>query len=198
MSVPSSAGDQGDSGPTARAVFLDLNGTLIEPVRPQRLAEHTVVPGVARAVRRLREHGFLCPVITVQSGITRGRFSLDEFMAWFAAFARAMRAEGAELLGPYVCPHISDAHCECHKPKTHLYRTAAVQWGIDVRRSVVVGDTASDLRAARSLGCQSILVRTGWGEGSVERAIAEELADYVAADITDAANWIVQRTDRVV
>ena len=59
-----------------RAVFLDLNGTLIEPVRPQRLVEHTVIPGTAAARQLLEQHGFLCPIITVQSGVARGRFSL--------------------------------------------------------------------------------------------------------------------------
>lgn len=165
------------------------------PVRARRLAEHEVIPGAPGAVRLLRTRGFLCPVVTVQSGVARGRFSLDEFLGWFRTFSGGLAGEGAELLGPYVCPHLGDDGCVCHKPKTQLYEAAAHEWGIALPGSFVVGDTTSDLLAARALGCTAVLVRTGWGEGSLERATAEGLADYVAADIAEAAAWIVNRQD---
>ena len=175
----------------ARAAFLDLNGTLVLPVRAARLSEHVPIPGAADALRRLVGAGFLLPVITVQSGVARGRFTLDEFLAWFAAFRDGMALEGASLLGPYVCPHPFDGECECQKPKPHLYRLAAAEWGIDVARSVVIGDTLPDLRAANALGCPGVLVRTGWGDGAARDATATNLASYVAADVADAAAWIV-------
>jgi D-glycero-D-manno-heptose 1,7-bisphosphate phosphatase len=175
-----------------RAAFLDLNGTLVLPVRPAHLSEHVPVPGATDALRRLGEAGFLLPVITVQSGVSRGRFSLDEFLAWFTEFGAVALRDGAQLLGPYVCPHSFDGHCECQKPKPHLYRLAAAEWDIDIPGSVVIGDTLSDLRAARALGCRGVLVRTGWGEGAAGEASASGLADCVAADVAAAAEWVVR------
>ena len=66
------------------------------------------------------------------------------------------------------------------------------EWDIDVARSVVVGDSLSDLRAARALGCAGVLVRTGWGGRAVPEAEADDLADFVAADVVEAAEWVVR------
>jgi histidinol phosphatase-like enzyme len=62
-----------------RGVFLDLNGTLVEPLKPERLDEITLIPGVVEAVARLSAADFVCPVVTVQSRFAKGLFSLPEF-----------------------------------------------------------------------------------------------------------------------
>jgi D-glycero-D-manno-heptose 1,7-bisphosphate phosphatase len=71
-----------------RAAFLDLNGTLVQPLKPEHLNELTEIPGAAEAVARLSAAGFVCPVVTVQSRIAKGLFSSAEFETWFAAFCR--------------------------------------------------------------------------------------------------------------
>jgi D-glycero-D-manno-heptose 1,7-bisphosphate phosphatase len=78
-----------------RGVFLDLNGTLVEPLKQERLEEMTLIPGVAEAVARLTAAGFVCPVVTVQSRIAKGLFSMAEFQTWFATFAADLKAQGA-------------------------------------------------------------------------------------------------------
>ena len=77
-----------------RGVFLDLNGTLVEPLKPERLDEMTLIPGVVEAVARLSAAGFVCPVVTVQSRIAKGLFSLREFEIWFASFAASLQMQG--------------------------------------------------------------------------------------------------------
>jgi histidinol phosphatase-like enzyme len=62
-----------------RGVFLDLNGTLVQPLKPNNLDEITVIPGAIEAVARLSQMRFVCPVITVQSRIAKGLVSLPEF-----------------------------------------------------------------------------------------------------------------------
>ena len=99
-----------------KAVFLDLNGTLVLPVKQERLADLYPIPGAAEAVARLTHAGFVCPVVTVQSRIANGLFSADEFRRWFIDFADALRREGAEVTGPYVCPHRYVEPCACKKP----------------------------------------------------------------------------------
>ena|ERR1700722_16339031 len=87
-----------------RGVFLDLAGTLVEPLKPERLDQITLIPGVVEAIARLSSAGFVCPVVTVQSRIAKGLWSLSEFEKWFARFAAELQLQGAILVGPYVCP----------------------------------------------------------------------------------------------
>ena len=135
-----------------RAVFLDLNGTLVLPVRVMHPAEFTLIPGAVEAVRLLNQHGFICPVVTVQSRISKGIFSFDDFMHWFRTFQSDLRCAGAEVLGPYLCPHQGRDACHCKKPQPYLYRRAAADYGIHTEQSAIIGDTLDDVRAARTLG----------------------------------------------
>jgi histidinol phosphatase-like enzyme len=77
-----------------RAVFLDLNGTLVLPVLVERLADLRLVDGVTEGVERLCRAGFVCPVVTVQSRIEKGLFSEAEFHAWFEDLAKRMAPLG--------------------------------------------------------------------------------------------------------
>lgn len=178
------------------AVFLDLNGTLVTPVQVTHPTELTALPNTGAAVRLLTLAGFACPVITVQSRISKGVFSLQDFLHWFAGFQGELSRQGATLYGPYVCPHAGRDGCACKKPKTRLYTQAAEELGVDAAQSVVVGDDIADLLAARHLGCRACLVRTGWGTAAIERYRADQIADFVAADILDAARWIVSHGRR--
>lgn len=174
-----------------RAVFLDLNGTLVMPVQPSSLDEFERLPGVVDAISRLNRAGFVCPVVTVQSRIAKGIYSIAEFESWFGAFANTLATDGAVVVGPYVCPHRFSVPCACEKPKTPLYERAAVDLGIDARRSWVVGDTASDVQAAVALNARPCLVRTGWGEHEENIRSATSLGAPIASSLTDAVDFIL-------
>ena len=73
-----------------------------------------------------------------------------------------------------------------------LYAQAAREHNIDdLAGSIVIGDMTADVRAARALGCRGVLVRTGWGEGALRDHNAGEHADFIAADVLEAARWAV-------
>ncbi len=150
-----------------RAAFLDLNGTLVLPIKPDSLNDLTLIEGVGQAIARLSRAGFLCPVVTIQSRIAKGLFSMEEFHRWFLDFSAGLRTCGAEIVGPYVCPHRFSEPCACKKPKTLLYEQAAREHGIDLQRSFVIGD------------CE------------VKRAAP--YASFVAESLSEAANWILSR-----
>ena len=82
-----------------RAVFLDLNGTLVTPVLAEQLTDLRLIDGVQEGVGRLCRAGFVCPVVTVQSRIEKGLFSEAEFHTWFEALARSMATWGTVLTG---------------------------------------------------------------------------------------------------
>jgi D-glycero-D-manno-heptose 1,7-bisphosphate phosphatase len=170
----------------ASAVFLDLNGTLVEPVQPDSLEELNILPGAQAAVALLLHAGFLLPVVTVQSRIAKGHYSEPDFRDWFDR----LRAEHLSGLGPvYVCPHRFNDDCDCKKPNTQLFEQAAEELSIDRRFSFVVGDTGGDLEAAKRFGARSCLVRSGWGH--LEEVEYGRSADVVCDGVLEAAEWII-------
>lgn len=174
---------------TRQSVFLDLNGTLVLPVKVGTPSDYQPIPGSLEAVRLLHQAGFVCPVITVQSGISKGRYTEAEFRAWFAQLKHDWESEGAPLSGVYVCPHSVLAGCDCHKPKPKLYLDAARDHDIDCTHSYVVGDTWDDIQAGMAIGAQTCFVETGWADRHVPLHGSE--AHYVGADILAVARWII-------
>ncbi len=174
-----------------RAAFLDLNGTLVMPVQATHPREYVLLPMVVEAVRLLNREGFICPVVTVQSRIGKGLYSTQDFLSWFSHFRANLSTEGAAVEGPYLCPHWREDRRACKKPQTMLYSEAADRLGIDIARSVVIGDDISDVLAARELGCPGCLVRTGWGERAIRERGADRVAGCVAADVLEAARWVI-------
>jgi histidinol-phosphate phosphatase family protein len=173
-----------------KAVFLDLNGTLVMPVKVETPTEYQPIAGSAEAVRLLNQAGFVCPVITVQSGISKGRYTEADFRRWFAGFAEAWAADAAHLHGTYLCIHSGNAGCDCHKPKPKLYFDAARDHDIDCASSYVVGDTYSDIQSGKAIGAKTCFVETGWANWHVPEHGSE--ADFVGADVLAVARWIVQ------
>src|SRR5574341_1356927 len=183
------------------AVFIDRDGTLTEEVgyvnHPERLR---LLPRSAEAVRRLNQAGVAAVVVTNQAGVARGYFSEEVLAAVNASLVAQLKAEGAHLDGLYVCPHHPTEGaapyrraCECRKPKPGLLLRAAADCGLDLSRSTLVGDKASDLVAARAVGARSGLVLTGYGLGEWEyrRATFAVLPDHVAPDLLEAVDWVL-------
>lgn len=172
-----------------KAVFLDLNGTLVMPVKVETPSEYQPIIGSVEAVHLLNQAGFICVVITVQSGINKWRYTETEFRAWFAELQHTWAVQGATLSGVYVCPHSGNAGCNCHKPKPKLYLDAAHDHDIDCTRSYVVGDTYSDIQAGWAIGAKTCFVETGWANWHVPEHGSE--ANFVGADILAVARWII-------
>ncbi len=179
-----------------RGVFLDLNGTLVEPLKQERLDELTLIPGVAAAIARLTTAGFVCPVVTVQSRIAKGLFSVADFRNWFATFAAGLEAQGALVIGPYVCPHRYAEPCPCKKPNVLLYQRAASEHRLTPADCFVIGDSPDDVRAARRLGARGCLVRTGWASDPRVVESAAQDASMVADSFAQAVDWILGEIGR--
>lgn len=190
------------------AVFIDRDGTLTEEVgyvnHPSRLR---LLPRTAEAIRRLNVAGVAAVVVTNQAGIARGYFSDDVLRATNETLVAQLKDAGAHLDGIYVCPHHPTegvppyrAQCDCRKPAPGLLRRAATDLDLDLAASTMVGDKASDLVAARTVGARGVLVLTGYGLGEWEYRRAEfpVAPDHVAGDLLDAVDWVLasSRTDR--
>lgn len=147
------------------AAFLDRDGTLI--VDREYLADPDgveLVPGTAEALRRLRAAGYALVVVTNQSGIGRGLYTEADYQAVRRRLDEVLAAEGVHLDGSWHCPDDPRlGEPPCRKPGTGMHRAAAGELGLDVRRSLFIGDRVSDVLPAVELGGTGILVRTGYG-----------------------------------
>lgn len=140
------------------AVFLDRDGVLITDSGYPHLEEHLVlIPGAADAVRRLNGLGYLVVIVTNQSGVARGLFSEDQMHAFNALLVRRLAAKGARIGAVYACPFHDEAedpkwrhpdHPD-RKPNPGMILRAVSDHDIDLARSFLIGDRASDLEAAR-------------------------------------------------
>ena len=171
-------------------VFLDLNGTLVEPVLVTLPYQYRTIPGCSEAVRILNEAGYVCPVITVQGRIEREMYSERDFLDWFLTFQKELARNDAQVVGPYVCPHRQGTDCACKKPKPLLYEQAARDHEIDTSLSFVVGDTSGDILAATAIGARGCFVQTGWSAKDIPEY--GQKATYIGSDILDVAEWIVR------
>ena len=167
------------------AVFVDRDGTIMEDADycsdPQQVK---VFPGVAEALRRLKSKGFRLIIITNQSGIGRGFFSIEQYRA---VEAEVLRQLGDGLIdATYFCPDAPDQGCGCRKPAPGMILEAARQNRIDLARSFLIGDKEIDAECGRNAGVRTIRVRTGF-----DRETAGSMADWIAEDLPMAAEIIL-------
>jgi D-glycero-D-manno-heptose 1,7-bisphosphate phosphatase len=177
------------------AVFLDRDGTISEDVGYlNHISRFQMFPFVAAAIRRFNDAGLPVVVVTNQSGVGRGYFPESVVHSVHELMVRQLAAEGARIDAIYYCPHTPAENCACRKPKTAMLVHAASEHSLDLERSFVVGDRYGDIQLARNARSRSILVRTGYGEGELAWHAAEwpMQPDFIARDLTDAADWILR------
>lgn len=178
------------------AVFLDRDGTII--VEASYLADPDgveLVAGASGAMRALHDAGFALVVVTNQSGIGRGLYTLDQYVAVAERLDVILEREGVVVDATEFCPHHPDTSspCDCRKPGTAMHRRAAAALDLDLGHSFYVGDKVSDVLPAAELGGQAILVRTGYGAESEARVPA---GVWIADDLTAAAALILDAAER--
>ena len=177
----------GSSSESWPAVFLDRDGTLMRDVDycgdPSKVE---VFPQAREALGRLKQNGFKLVIITNQSGIGRGYFTEDEYRAVEAEFFRQL---GRGLVdGSYYCPALPGSGSVLRKPEPGMIFQAQRDHSIDLCRSFMVGDKASDIGCGQNAGVRTILVQTGYGAEQRKPA-----ADWIARDITHAVDIILEQ-----
>ena len=176
-----------------RAVFLDRDGTLIEEREYlHRPAEAVIFPGAAPALKRLQDAGFALFIITNQSGVGRGFFTLADVEAVHAHLAGEFARAGVRFAKIYVAPEAPDQPSHGRKPSPQFLFDARDEFGIDLSESYLIGDKLSDLECGWRAGVKkSLLVRTGYG-AELERQPRGKIGAAVAVnDLAAAAAWIL-------
>jgi len=142
------------------AVFLDRDGVINRrrPDHDKNWDEFEFLPGVLRALAELRAMNAPVVVITNQGAVGRGLISADQLRDIHCRMLRAIEAAGGHVSAIYTCPHAPADGCACRKPKPALFHQASRDLGIDLPRSVMIGDSPTDVEAGRAAGCRPILV----------------------------------------
>ncbi|MCA1926376.1 MAG: D-glycero-beta-D-manno-heptose 1,7-bisphosphate 7-phosphatase [Thiobacillus sp.] len=122
------------------------------------------IPGSLEAIARLTREGWHVAVATNQSGLARGLFEIATLNAIHAKMHKAVAAAGGRIEAVFYCPHSSEMHCACRKPRAGMLHEIAARYGCDLRGVPSVGDSLRDLQAAVSVGARPLLVKTGKGE----------------------------------
>jgi D-glycero-D-manno-heptose 1,7-bisphosphate phosphatase len=189
-----------------RAVFLDRDGVLnIEAGYIHNLEDLNLILGVAAAVKKFNDRDLFCCLVSNQSGPARGYYPASHVDALHDRLCHLLDAEaGAKLNALYYCPHLSVPEggtnpaytrwSSWRKPNTGMLVAAAWEHDLDLRQSFMVGDKATDIDLAHNAGCQGILVETGFGEQVLSGEYQHHTTpDYIAADLSIAADWICDR-----
>jgi len=179
------------------AVFLDRDGTIIEDTDYiSSPAQIKFIPGAVEAVNKLKQAGYKIIIISNQSGVARGILSEDMLQTIDKVIHRAILSGGGQVDGSYYCPHHPEhgvypykQACECRKPHTGMIKKAVREHDIDLSKSFLVGDHATDIETARRAGLRSAFVLTG--HGKEEKDNLKSQPDHFADNLLEAAKWIL-------
>jgi D-glycero-D-manno-heptose 1,7-bisphosphate phosphatase len=177
-----------------RAVFLDRDGTLIvEKNYLSRPEDVEILPATPAGLRRLGDAGFKLFIVSNQSGIGRGYFTLADVERVNEHLCRELARGGVRFGKIYIAPEKPDEPSHGRKPSPQFLFDARDEFGLDLAQSFSIGDKLSDLECGWNAGVKkSILVRTGYGAalerespGTISRAV-------VVDDVNQAADWILK------
>ena len=160
------------------AIFLDRDGVINEnrADHVRSWADFQFLPGALDALRGLSAMGVPIFVVTNQAVVGRRLASREQIEAIHRRMVAQIRRAGGEIAEVFYCPHEPEVGCRCRKPAPGMLLAAAARYHLDLERSVLVGDAASDLLAGQRAGCRTILVETGRG-----RAALADLGQGVAS-----------------
>ena len=182
-----------------RLLLIDRDGTLIvEKDYLSDPAQVELIPGAASTLAKFKKAGWKLAVVSNQSGVGRGYFSLDQVRLVNNRVSELLALEGVEIDGWYVCPDAPDKPSTRRKPSPGMGLEAARELRADLSRSVVIGDKDSDLEFAMALGSMAVLVKTGYGTSARVKAdlVIDSIADLgTAVNPTEVSQWAINRCD---
>jgi len=179
-----------------RAVFLDRDGTLnVDKGYLSDPAQVEIIPGTGPALRRLMDVGFLLFIITNQSGIGRGYYTVADMEAVNARLGAELAKHGTWFEKIYFAPEAPDQPSRGRKPSPQFLFDARDEFGLDLAQCYMIGDKLIDLQCGWNAGVkQCILVRTGYGI-AVEKDHAAAVAPAIILDsLAAAAEWILRQS----
>jgi len=159
------------------------------------------IPGSLEAIARLCRAKFRVVLATNQSGIGRGLFDVDMLNQIHQKMITQVQEKGGKIDAIFFCPHTSEDHCICRKPKPGLLLEASKRLRVPLKGIPFVGDSDTDVEAALAVGAQPVLVKTGDGRATRAARSIRDQEPKSAAHVSvyaDLAAFVAALLDRRV
>ena len=149
-----------------KTIILDRDGVINQDSENfiKSVDEWVPIPGSLEALALLHRHDYRVVVVTNQSGVARGLFSLATLNEIHRHMLAETKKRGGLIEAVFFCPHGPDEKCLCRKPATGMFRDVANRLKIEMNGIPAVGDSMRDLQAAVDFGALPVLVKTGKGK----------------------------------
>jgi len=175
-----------------RAIFLDRDGVINKEVNYLSDPDcFEFIKGSIKALKILKNKGYLLILITNQAGIARGYFTEDTLRIIHNKMQKKLRENNIELDDIFYCPHHPDftGPCECRKPNPGMILNAKKKFNINLNESYMVGDTLKDIQTGRLANCKTVLLLTGYGKEE-QRRIGVIKPDLIFKNLNEFAKNI--------
>jgi D-glycero-D-manno-heptose 1,7-bisphosphate phosphatase len=173
-----------------KAIFLDRDGTIIVDFGYMHKADQLeFIPKSIKALQLLRSLHYILIIITNQSGIGRGYYTIKDYSFFKKLLHDELAKNDVSIEAEFFCPHRPEEQCGCRKPNIVNFETAIRQFNIDPMKSFVIGDKTEDIKAANNIGAQSILVKTGKAGLDSQYNVQP---NHIANNLYEASLWIQQ------
>lgn len=181
---------------------MDRDGTICKEVGYLKDRKNVkLIPGAAKAIRKINEAGWRTVVISNQSGVARGYMDENDVASVNQELMDKLAEENAFLDGIYFCPHHSQGHppykkdCECRKPLPGMIYKAEADLNLDIGKSLVIGDKYTDVQTAQNLNIPGVLLLTGFGKEEYKKYAQgwQIPPTYIAKNLLEAVEWFFHR-----
>lgn len=178
-----------------KAIILDRDGTLIEDRNyAYKVEDFELIEGVIEGLKLLQNE-FLFFIVTNQSGIGRGYYTIQDFQNFNAHLIYVLKKNKIEILKTYFCPHLKEDNCECRKPKTKFIDEIVKDFNIDITESWMIGDHPSDIQFGTNAGCRTIFLTTGHGNKHLDELESLKIKPtLICQNFLEAAKKVLQQS----
>mgnify|MGYP001594925772 FL=1 len=177
-----------------KLIILDRDGVINEDSDDYIKSpdEWKPIPGSLDAISRLNHAGYHVAVATNQSGIARGYFDLETLSEMHNKMNELLSQSGGQVDAVFFCPHGPKDGCDCRKPMPGLLEEISVRFQTKLHDVLFVGDTISDIKAAKAAGATPVIVKTGKGKRTIEKLAENGFEGTpVYEDLSDVVNTLL-------
>ena len=161
-----------------KAIFLDRDGVInVEKNYLYKIEDFEFIDGVVEALKYLQNRGYLLFIITNQSGINRGYYTVKDFLKLTNWMLKEFKKHNITISQVEFCPHTPEQKCNCRKPKTGMINNILKNYNVDLANSWLIGDKESDIKTALNAGINNtIQVKSGHKfDKSIAKFVIEKL-----------------------
>ena len=174
-----------------KVIFLDRDGVInVDKGYVHKIEDFEFTKGAIKALKYFQSLGYILIIVTNQSGIARGYYTLKDFKKLTTWMKNRLKADGIEIKEVYFCPHSPDEKCLCRKPGPGMILKAAKDYDIDLKKSWMIGDKKSDIEAAKRAGIINTILISGEGVNEKNK----EGAKYKAKSLFDTISIVGRDT----